>query len=170
VSPLRRRRAHGGASGRRILFPFNGSTVSNAALELTFALARAQEATLVPAYLALVPPRLALDCPVPERESEAAIALLELIDQRASAESVRVDARIERGRTLRHALTELMDTERFDTVVVTAKTPASEGFEPDDVAWLLEFVPSEVLVLRPRVDSGVERTTGLEPAAFDLRD
>jgi hypothetical protein len=66
---------------------------------------------------------------------------------------VRVDARIERGRTLCHALSELMDTERFDTVVVTAKTPSSEGFEPDDVAWLLEFVPSVVLVpteLRPR--------------------
>jgi hypothetical protein len=81
---------------------------------------------------------------------------------------VPVDSRIERERTLRHALSELRDTERFDTVVATAKTPGSEGFEPDDVAWLLEFVPSEVLVLRPRVDSGVKRTTGLEPATFGL--
>ena len=42
--------------------------VSNAAIGLTFSLARAQETTMVPAYLALIPPRLALDCPVPERE------------------------------------------------------------------------------------------------------
>lgn len=149
MSLMRRARAQQGASGRRILFPFNGSTVSQATLELTLSLARAQDATLVPAYLAVIPHQLSLDAPVPVRESEAAVPLLELIEQRATQGGVPVDARIGRGRTPRHALALLMDSERFDTVVVAAKTTATEGFEADDVAWLLESSPAEVLVLRP---------------------
>jgi hypothetical protein len=153
VSLFRRGRARRGPSGRRILFPFIGSTLSQAALDLTFSLARAQDATLVPAYLALVPQHLTLESAVPVRECEAAIPLLELIEQQATAEGVPVDSRIERGRTPRHALAAVMESERFDTLVVAAKTTASEGFEPADVAWLLENAPGEVLVLRPRANS-----------------
>jgi hypothetical protein len=145
----RLRRTRGGGSARRILFPFNGSTVSGAALELTLSLAKAQDATLVPAYLAVMPHQLSLDGAVPVRESEAAVPLLELIEQRATKAGVPVDARIGRGRTPRHALTALMESERFDTVLVAAATGASDGFEAGDVAWLLESSPAEVLVLRP---------------------
>lgn len=153
MSWLRGARTQGGGSGRRILFPFNGSTVSRAALDLTLSLAKAQDATLVPAYLAVVPHQLSMDAAVPVRESEAAVPLLELIEQRATRAGVPVDARIGRGRTARHALSELMDSERFNTVVVAAKTTASEGFEPADVAWLLESSRAEVLVLRPGAKS-----------------
>ena len=59
-----------------------------------------------------------------------------------------VDSRIERGRTHRHALASLMEHERYDTLVVPARTSTSDGFEPADVAWLLENAPGEVLVLR----------------------
>ena len=83
------------------------------------------------------------------RESEAAVPLLELIDQRATKKGVPVDSRIGRGRTPRDALSALLDSERFDTVVVAAKTSTSDGFEPTDVAWLLESSPAEVVVLRP---------------------
>jgi hypothetical protein len=145
----RLRRARGGGSERRILFPFDGSTVTREALELTLSLAKAQDATLVPAYLAVVPHQLSLDGAVPVRESEVAVALLELIEQRATKGGVPVDARIGRGRTPRHALSALMDGERFDTLVVAARTKTSDGFEPADVAWLLERSPAEVLVLRP---------------------
>ena len=41
-----------------------------------------------------------------------------------------------------------MEHERYDTLVVPARTSASDGFEPSDVAWLLENAPGEVLVLR----------------------
>jgi Universal stress protein family len=149
MSPMRRARTGDGGSGRRILFPFNGSTVSNAALELILALAWAQDATLIPAYLAVVPHHLSLDSPVPERESELAMPLLELIEQRATVEGVPVDSRIERGRTARHALGALLETERFDTLVVTAKAGTGPGFEPADVSWLLQEAPGELLVLRP---------------------
>jgi hypothetical protein len=145
----RRHRAPG--SSRRILFPFIGSTVSQATLDATLRLARAQDATLVPAYLVVVPHHLSLESPAPVRESEAALPVLELIDQRASREKVPVDSRIERGRTHRHALSALVEHERFDTIVVPARTSTSDGFEPADVAWLLEHAPGEVLVLRPEV-------------------
>ena len=138
-----------GASGRRILFPFVGSTISHATLESTFRLARAQEATLMPAYLAMVPHHLSLEAAVPVRESEAAVPMLELIEQRAARVGVPVDARIERGRSARHALTTLLENERFDTLVIPAKTSATDGFEAPDVAWVLENAPGEVLVLRP---------------------
>ena len=77
---------------------------SRAALEATLRLARAREATLMPAYLAIVPHHLSLEAAVPVREAEAAVPLLELIEQRATAAGVAVDARIERGRSPRHAL------------------------------------------------------------------
>jgi Universal stress protein family len=147
VSWWRRRRD--AASTRRILFPFIGSTLSRATLDATLRLARSQEATLVPAYLAVVPHHLSLESPAPVRESEAALPLLELIDQRASRAGVPVDARIERGRTHRHALATMIEHERYDALVVPARTSSSDGFEPSDVAWLLENAPGEVFVLRP---------------------
>ncbi len=162
MSRLRRPRKQGGGSGRRILFPFNGSTVSPAALDLTLSVARAQDATLVPAYLAVMPHQLSLESAAPERECEAAVPLLELIEQRATREGVPVDARIGRGRTPRHALSELMDTERFNSVVLAAKTTGSEGFEAADVAWLLENAPGEVLVLRPGARSDSARDLPLD--------
>jgi hypothetical protein len=142
------RRKVSAESGRRILFPFIGSTISQATLEATLRLARSQDATLVPAYLVIVPQHLSLESPAPVRECEAVLPVLELIDQRASRAGVPVDSRIERGRTHRHALATLMEHERYDTLVVPARTSTSDGFEPADVAWLLENAPGEVLVLR----------------------
>jgi universal stress protein family protein len=143
------RRRPGGGSGRRILFPFVGSGISQATLDSTLRLARSQDATLVPAYLAMVPHHLSLESAVPVRETEAAMPLLELIEQRAAEGGVPVDSRIERGRTPRHALAALLEIEPYDTLVVAARTSASDGFESADVAWLLENAPGEVLVLRP---------------------
>jgi nucleotide-binding universal stress UspA family protein len=158
---LPRRNREAGAS-RRILFPFIGSTVSQATLDATLRLARAQDATLVPAYLAVVPHHLSLESAAPVRESEAALPVLELIEQRATRAGVPVDSRIERGRTHRHALSSLVEHERFDTIVVPARTSSSDGFEPADVAWLLEHAPGEVLVLRPEAPA--------TPSARSLRE
>lgn len=143
-----RRRASAGSS-RRILFPFIGSTVSQRTLDAALRLARAQDATLVPAYLVVVPHHLELESPAPVRDCEAALPVLELIEQRASRAGVPVDSRIERGRSQRHALEILIEHERYDTLVVPARTSTSDGFEAADVAWLLEHAPGEVLVLRP---------------------
>jgi hypothetical protein len=60
-----------------------------------------------------------------------------------------VDERIGRGRTVRHALRELLDGERYDRIVVAAGTAHTDGLSSAEVAWLLEHAPGEVVVLRP---------------------
>jgi hypothetical protein len=134
---------------RRIAFPFTGEGLSEPALAAALRLARAEGATLMPVYLALVPLRLAVDVPL-QAEGDVALTLLEAIEQRAARAEVPVDARIERGRTVRHALRQLIAHERFERMVVAAGAGgAEEGFTPEDVAWLLAHVPAELIALRP---------------------
>jgi hypothetical protein len=123
----------------RILFPFVAETLSPRALDAALRLARAEEATLVP-----------VDAPLP-RQSEVVLPLQEAIEQRANRFGVPVDARIERGRTYRHALRRTIEHERFDRIVIAATPHGSTGgFDPDDVAWLLDNVRAgEIIVLRP---------------------
>ncbi|HWX43926.1 MAG TPA: hypothetical protein VNY52_01225 [Solirubrobacteraceae bacterium] len=139
---------------RRIAFPFTGEGLSEPALAAALRLARAEGATLLPVYLAIVPMRLAVEVPLPT-ECTVALPLLEAIEQRAAHAQVPVDSRIERGRTLRHALRELIAHERFERMVVAAGAGgSSEGFDPEDVAWLLAHVPGELIALRPASKGG----------------
>lgn len=134
-------------AANRILFPFVGDKVSKSVLDAALRIARAESATLVPAYIATVPLQLNLDVPIPAA-CEVAMPLLDVIEQRAARLGVPVDSRIETGRTPRHALRRLVEHEQFDRLVI----PASEsraGFSADDIAWLLENVDGEILVLRP---------------------
>ncbi len=136
---------------RRIAFPFTGERLSEQALVAALRLARAEGATLMPVYLALVPMRLPSDVPLPA-EASVALPLLEVVEQRATRAQVPVDSRIERGRTVRHALRELMAHERFERMVVAAGADglnAGEGFSAEDVAWLVEHAPGELIALRP---------------------
>ena len=132
----------------QILLPFTGTAISRRAVDAALRLARAEEATLMPAYLATVPKRLPLDCAIPA-EAAKAMPMLEAIEQRATAQGVNIDSRIERGRSYRHALARLLDRERFDRVVVPATAEAGAELSGDDLAWLLEKAPAEVLILRP---------------------
>ena len=132
----------------QILLPFTGTEISRRAVDAALRLARAEEATLMPAYLAAVPKQLPLDCSIPA-EAAKAMPMLEAIEQRANAQGVEVDSRIERGRSYRHALARLLDRETFDRVVVPATAEVGAGFSGDDLVWLLEKAPAEVLILRP---------------------
>lgn len=146
----RRRSLHRQAPVHRIAFPFTGDRLSEPALLAALRLARAEGATLMPVYLALVPMRLGADVPL-AAECEHALGLLEAVEQRASRAEVPVDSRIERGRTVRHALRELIAHERFERMVVAAADSdrAAEGFAPEDIAWLLRRAPGELIALRP---------------------
>jgi nucleotide-binding universal stress UspA family protein len=144
----RRRRVAAGDGVHRILLPFTGTEISRRALDAALRLARAEGGTLMPAYLATVPLQLPLACPLP-KEAAAAMSMLEAIEQRAAVQEVSVDARIERGRTYRHALERLLDQEDFDRVVVPAQANGGEGLDGDDLVWLLRSAPAEVLILRP---------------------
>lgn len=150
---LARSRLRSGRRGaepvHRILLPFTGAEISVRAIDAALRLARAEEAELMPAYLAEVPMRLPLDCSIP-REAGKAMAMLEAIEQRAAAQGVPVDARIERGRSYRHALARLLESERVDRVVVPAGTAdGGEGLSGEDLIWLIDKAPAEVLILRP---------------------
>ncbi|MGH2853675.1 MAG: hypothetical protein ACRDLF_05740 [Solirubrobacteraceae bacterium] len=144
----RNRALRGRERVRRIAFPFTGEGLSEPTLAAALRLARAEGATLMPVYLALVPLRLSVDVPL-RSECDVALPMLEAIEQRAARAEVPVDSRIERGRTVRHALRELIAHERFERMVVAAGADSSgEGFTPEAVAWLLTNVPGEVIVLR----------------------
>jgi hypothetical protein len=135
-------------SVHRNLLPFTGTEISRRALDAALRLARAEIATLMPAYLAAVPMQLPLGCALPG-EAGRAMPVLEAIEQRAAAQDVAVDARIERGRSYRHALARLLEAESFDRVIVPAHANGGEGLTGDDLVWLLRKAPAEVLILRP---------------------
>jgi hypothetical protein len=102
---------------RRILFPFVAYALSPRALDAALRLANAEDATLVPVFLERVPLRLPLDAPLP-RQSGIALPLQEAIEHRAQAFGIVVDARIERGRTYRHALRQTIANDRFDRIAI----------------------------------------------------
>ena len=136
-------------SCERILLPFTGPGVSRRVLDAALRLATAEHATLMPAYLARVPRHLPLDAPLP-RQSGIAMPVLEAIEQAATREDVPVDARVARGRTFRHALEGLLAEEHVERVLVPATEDPHVGLSGDDLVWLLERAPAEVLILRPR--------------------
>lgn len=136
---------------RRILLPFTGPEISRRAFEAAVRLAKAENATLMPAVLATVPRTLPLDAPLPAQCSYA-MPLLEAIEQRAEAQGVAVDARVAQGRTYRDALRRLLDEEPFDRIVVSATNGRQDGLSADDLEWMLARVPAEVLILRPAPD------------------
>jgi nucleotide-binding universal stress UspA family protein len=133
---------------RRILVPFTGTSISRRAFDAAIRLARVEGATIMPAYLARVPRHLPLDAPLPA-QCLAAMPLLEAIEQRAAAQGVAVDSRVIRGRTYRDALRRLLDEEHVDRVIVSATSNSRKGLSSDDLEWLLEQVPAEVMILRP---------------------
>jgi hypothetical protein len=141
----RARRTAGAGRVRRILLPFTGTAISRRSLDAALRLARAEDATLVPAFLATVPRHLPLDAAVPAQCS-LGMPLLEAIEQVAAGADIPVDARVGRGRTYRHALALLLEEEPIDRVIVPA---AAKGLSGDDLLWLLERAPAEVLILRP---------------------
>jgi hypothetical protein len=139
---LRPRRRAAYVGKRRILVPFSGAldpTVLNAAIRI----ARAEEAALVAAYLLVVPLQYPEESP---RKDQVAVAvpLLEAVELAALRAGVPVDARIEKGRSLTHALRRLWEVESFDRIVAPAP-----GFTERDLAWILTHAPAETIVLRP---------------------
>lgn len=133
---------------RRILVPFTGGTLDPTVLAASIRLARAEDATLVPAYLLLVPLRYSEESPLAE-EVAIAMPLLEAVEHAALRAGVPVDARIEKGRSPTHALRRLWEVERFDRLVAPAPANSHGGFTPKELTWILTHAPAETVVLRP---------------------
>jgi len=139
---------HDGRGSRRILFPFDAHGLAPSALDAALRLTRAESGTLVPVFLARVPLHLPMDAALP-RQSQLAVPMQDVVEQRAARYGVDVDSRIERGRSYRHALRQTIANERFDMIVLAAAAGHGPGFGADDVAWLLAHAPGEIVVLRP---------------------
>jgi nucleotide-binding universal stress UspA family protein len=167
-SRLRGHRSERPDAVHRILLPFTGTEVSRRALDAALRLALAEGATLMPAYLAQVPKSLPLACAIP-KEAAQAMPMLEAIEQRARAQGVAVDARIERGRSYRHALARLLATESFDRVLVPARAGGGEGLSGEDLVWLLAKAPVEVLILRPGPEDRRVLSAGVPPRPVSRR-
>jgi hypothetical protein len=133
---------------RRILLPFSGEAISRRAFEAATRLAKAENAIIMPAFLARVPMDLPLDAPLPI-QCETGMPLLEAIDQRATSMGVPVDSRVSRGRSYRDALRRLLDTEQFDRIIVSVPEDERTGLRHDDLLWLIDRVPAEIMLLRP---------------------
>jgi hypothetical protein len=89
----------------RILVPFTGGALDPAVLGAGIRIARAEDATLVPAYLIVVPLEQPQDAPM-EQQVTRAMPLLEAVEHAALRSGVPVDARIESGRTPVHECAE----------------------------------------------------------------
>ena len=131
-----------------MLVPFTRGHLDPTVLDASIRIARAENATLVPAYLILIPPEFPLDAPMNE-ECAMAIPLLEAVEHAASKAGIPVDARVESGRTPIHALERLWEVEHFDRIVVPAPAGREPGFTLKDLTWILANAPSETVILRP---------------------
>jgi hypothetical protein len=135
-------------SCERILVPFTGGGLDPTVLAAAVRIARAEHATLVPAYLIVIPLELPESTPM-EQQVAVAMPLLEAVEHAALRDGVAVDARVESGRTPIHALQRLWAAECFDRIIVPAPIGRHPGFTPKDLAWMLTHAPSETLILRP---------------------
>jgi len=135
-------------SGRRILLPFTGQEISRRSFEAAVRLAKAENAIIMPAFLAQVPMNLPLETPLPVQCARG-MPLLEAIEQRAASQGLPVDSRVGRGRSARDALRKLIEQEHFDRIIVSADEDQRVGLGYEDLRWLLERVPAEIMILRP---------------------
>ena len=147
---------------RRVLVPFTRGHLDPTVLDASIRIAHAEDATLVPAYLILIPMELGLDAPM-SKECGMAIPLLEAVERAASRARVPVDARVESGRTPIHALERLWAVERFDRIVIPAPAGREPGFTPKELLWMLTHAPSETVILRP--DPALREAKQVEPSA-----
>ena len=118
-------------------------------LDAAIRIARAEDATLVPAYLIVIPLEYPLDAPMQQRGARwrcrcsrrsstprCGPAYPSTRASRAAARPI-------------HALQRLWDAERFDRIVVPAPAGGSHGFTPKELHWMLVHAPSETVILRP---------------------
>ena len=133
---------------QRVLVAFTRGHLDPSVLDAAIRIARAEEATLVPAYLIVIPMQFPLDAPM-SQEVAIALPLLEAVEHAASRAGIAVDARVESGRTPMHALERLWNVEHFDRIVIPAPADGERGFTPRELLWMLTHAPSETLILRP---------------------
>jgi hypothetical protein len=136
---------------RRILLPFTGQAISRRSFEAAVRLAKAENAVIMPAFLASVPMNLPLEIALPVQCAHG-MPLLEAIEQRVSSLGLPVESRVARGRSYRDALRHILEKEQFDRIIVSVPEDERSGLTHDDLLWLIDRVPAEIMLLRPAQD------------------
>ena len=129
--------------------PFSGEAISRRSLEAAVRLAKAENAIIMPAFLARVPMNLPLETALPVQCARG-MPLLEAIEQRVASQGIAVDSRVGRGRSPAMRCANCLDQEHFDRIIVSADEDPRAGLGYDDLRWMLERVPAEILILRHR--------------------
>ena len=138
--PARRRGHRGSTSGaRRILFPFIGDNVSESALKAVLRLARVEDATLVPVYIATVPLHLALEAPIPASAGRPCLCSRRS-SSRPPAPAWRWTAG-SRPAARRATRSSSWSTPSGSTVSFPRRRARQRRLSPEDIAWLLESAP-----------------------------
>lgn len=136
--------------GGRILLPFTGEKVPERALEVAADLARFRDATLVLFYVAIVPVTLNIEAEL-TREVERGFTALEEAERLARKAEVRTEIRLERERTARRGIIEMLKREPFDSVVIEME-PAGPGLklerQIEDMTYLFQRIKEEIIIVR----------------------
>ena len=139
-------------SVHHILLPFTGTEISRRALDAALRLARAEDATLMPAYLAAVPLQLPLECAMPERGGHGRCRCWRRSNSAPAPRGWRSTPASSAAAPTATRSSACSTRRRFDRVVVAAHANGGEGLSGDDLVWLLRKAPAEVLILRPAPD------------------
>ena len=115
-------------------------------LDAAIRIARAEDAVLVPAYLLVVPLAVRRGVAAAGAGRASRCRCSRRSSSRRLRAGVPVDARIEKGRTLTHALQRLWDVEHFDRIVAPAPTNGTAASAEKQLAWLLTNAPAETLI------------------------
>jgi hypothetical protein len=165
---LTRRGARSGnepRQGGRILVPCTGSVISYRTVDAVVRLAKSEGATIVPVLLERVPRELPLETALLP-DSSRGIESVDAIQAKAAAAGVAVDPRVARGRSYRDALRRLLQEEWFERTIVLPSSSQDLGRSVEDVQFLLEQVPGEVMILRPDPEDRI----GIKAGAPDWRE
>ncbi|MCL5292457.1 MAG: universal stress protein [Actinobacteria bacterium] len=145
------------AKGGRILLPFSGESAPRQALEVAINLARARDAKLVLFYVAIVPVTLNIEAEL-TREVEKGFNALEKAEQIAKWSGVDTEIRLERERTARRGMIEMLKREPFDSMVIEMKG-AGPGLklerQIEDISYLFQRVKEEVVIVRSSRETAV---------------
>ena len=143
------RRCARASGGKRILVPFTGGALDPTVLAAAIRIARAEEATLVPAYLIVVPLEFSAEAPMRTAGRGRDAAARSGRARRAAR--WRSGRRASRERPVRRSMRSSGSGTPSGSTASSCRrrSAGAPGFTPKDLAWMLTHAPSETLILRP---------------------
>ena len=137
---------------RRILLPFTGQAISRRAFEAAVRLAKAEDATIMPAFLARVPRNLPLDSPLPAQCADGDATAR---GDRAERAAARESPLIRGSRGAAPTATRCAGCSRRSSSTGSSCPPPTapgSGSAATTSSGCSQRVPAEIMILRPAPD------------------